>query len=130
MFASLSLIAAAAGLVSYADARLATQGSSNVAVYWGEVSLAHRACSPLMVLIGQSSGGMAQQNLSTYCAGEPSLLAVIDQHTVLTRLDRYQYRHNPDGFCLPDHDWAWWRASNRLFHTVQGLPTLQRHRSH
>lgn len=39
MFASLSFIAAAAGLVSYADARLATQGSSNVAVYWGEVSL-------------------------------------------------------------------------------------------
>ena len=39
MFASLLFTAAAAGLVTYADARLATQGSSNVAVYWGKISL-------------------------------------------------------------------------------------------
>lgn len=40
MFASLIFAAAAAGLVNYADARLAPQGSSNVAVYWGEMFLA------------------------------------------------------------------------------------------
>jgi hypothetical protein len=40
MLASLLFTAAAAGLVTYADARLATQGSSNVAVYWGKISLA------------------------------------------------------------------------------------------
>jgi hypothetical protein len=39
MFASLLFIATAAEFVTYADARLATQGSSNVAVYWGEFSL-------------------------------------------------------------------------------------------
>jgi hypothetical protein len=30
------------------------------------------------VHVGQSSGGMVQQNLSTYCAGEPSRFAIID----------------------------------------------------
>jgi hypothetical protein len=39
MLTCVVLAAAAAGLVTYADARLATQGSSNVAVYWGEISL-------------------------------------------------------------------------------------------
>jgi hypothetical protein len=38
MLVSLLFIAAAAGFVTYADARLATQGSSNVAVYWGKFS--------------------------------------------------------------------------------------------
>jgi hypothetical protein len=35
----LAFAIAATGLVTYADARLATQGSSNVAVYWGEIFL-------------------------------------------------------------------------------------------
>jgi hypothetical protein len=39
MLTSVVSVAVAAGLVTYADARLATQGSSNVAVYWGEISL-------------------------------------------------------------------------------------------
>jgi hypothetical protein len=39
MLTSVVFVAVAAGLVTYADARLATQGSSNVAVYWGEISL-------------------------------------------------------------------------------------------
>jgi len=39
MFAPLVFAVAATGLVTYADARFATQGSSNVAVYWGEISL-------------------------------------------------------------------------------------------
>jgi hypothetical protein len=38
MLTSVVFVAVAAGLVTYADARLATQGSSNVAVYWGEIS--------------------------------------------------------------------------------------------
>jgi hypothetical protein len=39
MLTSVVFVAVAAGLFTYADARLATQGSSNVAVYWGEISL-------------------------------------------------------------------------------------------
>jgi len=40
MFASPILAAVAALLVTCADARFAAQGSSNVAVYWGEIGLA------------------------------------------------------------------------------------------
>jgi hypothetical protein len=59
-------------LASSADARLATQGSSNVAVYWGKPATESLPSVIISDIVrkGQSSGGMVQQNLSTYCAGK------------------------------------------------------------
>jgi hypothetical protein len=68
-----SILALLTALVaSTANARLATQGSSNVAVYWGKLSTESPHSVKLSDIFrkGQSSGGMVQQNLSTYCAGE------------------------------------------------------------
>lgn len=86
MFSSLVFAAATAGLVAYADARFATQGSSNVAVYWGELVLVTLVpvCRRLKISTGQSSGGMEQKNLSTYCAGESLRFAMSDQQSLLT----------------------------------------------